>query len=412
MHVNRYPQFESPRNGRTRGAAPVLVVLVALLGTLSLMAQEPRVYRDGRSWVEESNGSLSASRTLRVMTDVGDVKIQGGAPALKWVVKKRSWAGSQVQARDEFEHYNVRAAKAGELSTIELRRSGGRAERFGVEIYIEIPREMESIRVETMAGNVNVNGTTAKLELSTQAGNINADGVGGTVRANTLGGNIVLGTIHGDAVVRSGGGSVMLGNVQGRADISTMGGNIVVAGMNGGSVQTGGGCIDVRHSRGDLTANSAGGTLEIGEVGGKAMLQTGGGNIKLGTAKGPVVANTAGGNVELWKLYQGAQVQTGAGAVTVEFVGGRGAFTNSMVRTSAGDVVVYLNGGLPVTVHAASELASGQGVSSDFPELKITSEGGKYGPRTVYADGSLNGGGQVLKVRTTIGQIEIRKAKP
>ncbi len=409
--MNTGPHFESPRSGRTRGAARLLVVLLGLLSTLPLMAQEARIYRDGRSWVEESNGSLPASRMLRVVADVGTVKVQGGAPALKWVVKKRSWAGSQADAKDEFERYRLRAGKAGETATIELRRSGGGSRRFGVEMYIEIPRDMESIRVDTMAGNVSVNGTTAKLDLNTQGGNINADDIGGAVRANTLGGNITLGTIRGDVAVRSGGGSVTLGNIQGHADISTMGGNISVAAMSGGTVQTGGGCIDVRQSRGDLNASSAGGTLEIGDVVGKAMLQTGGGNIKLGSAKGPVIANTAGGNVELWKLFQGAQVQTGAGAVTVEFVGGHNAFTNSMVRTSAGDVVVYLPGGLPVTVHAASELASGRGVSSDFPELKITSEGGKYGPRTVYADGTLNGGGQILKVRTTIGQIEIRKAK-
>lgn len=409
--MNTDPHFESPRSGRTRRAARTVVVLLALLGTLPLIAQEARVYRDGRSWVEETGGTMTAARVLRVSTDVGSVKIQGGAPAFKWVIKKRSWANSQAEAKDQFDRYKIHSGKNGDTAMLDMRRVTSKGSRFGVDIYIDVPREMDTVRIETEAGNINVTGTTAKLELSTQGGNITADDIGGLVRAITAGGNVVLGTLRSDAVVRSGGGNVTLANVQGRVDVNTGGGNITVGGMASGSVQTGAGCIEVKQSRGDLNASSAGGTLDIGEVIGKAILQSGGGNIKLGTAKGPVVANTAGGNVELWKLHKGAQVQTGAGTVTVEFVGGRGAFTNSMVHTAAGDVVVYLNSGLPVTVHAASELASGRGVSSDFPELKITSEGGQYGPRTVYADGAINGGGQLLKVRTTIGQIEIRKAK-
>ena len=409
--MNKDPHIQSPRNGRTRRAARRWVVLLTLLSTLPLIAQEARVYRDGRSWVEETNGTLPTSRTLRVSADVGTIKIQGGAPALKFVIKKRSWMNTEADAREQFDRYKIRSSKGGDAAVLEIRRVSSKSNRFGVDVFIDIPREMENVRVETLAGNITVTGTTAKLDLTTQGGNISADDIDGSVRAGTSGGNITLGTIRSDATVQSGGGNIQIGNVQGRVQVNTMGGNITVGGMSGGSVQTLAGCIDVRQSRGDLTANSAGGTLEIGEVNGKAVLQSAGGNIRLGTARGPVVASTGGGNVELWKLYQGAQVQTGAGTVTVEFLGGRGAFTNSSVRTAAGDVVVYLNGGLPVTVHAASELASGRGVSSDFPELKITTEGGTYGPRTIYADGSINGGGPLLKVRTTIGQIEIRKAK-
>jgi hypothetical protein len=410
--VKNVPHIEGPRNGGAGRTALSLVVLMALLGTLPLMAQQARIFRDGRSWVEETNGTLPASRVLRISTDIGSVKVQGGAPTFRWVIKKHSWAGSQAEAKDQFDRYKVRVYRTGDAAVLEMRRTTSlRGNRFSVEMYLEVPREMDSIRIETQAGNIGVNGTTARLELSTQGGNVSADDIGGAVRVTTLGGDVKLGTLHSDAYVHSGGGNVQLGNVQGRIEVNTMGGNVTVAGMAGGTVQTGAGCIDVRQSRGDLRAISAGGTLEIGEVKGKAVLQSGGGNIKLGMGQGPVVANTAGGNIELWKLFQGAQVQTGAGAVTVEFVGNRGSFTNSMVHTAAGDVVVYLNGGMPVTVHAASELASGKGVSTDFPELKITTEGGKYGPRTVFADGSINGGGQVLKVRTTIGQIEIKKAK-
>jgi len=185
----------------------------------------------------------------------------------------------------------------------------------------------------------------------------------------------------------------------------------MVSSMASGALQTGAGSIGIGQSRGDLSAITAGGSVEVNEVQGKATLQSGGGNIHLGSARGRVTATSGGGSIEMWKLWQGAQAQTGAGTITAEFVGGRSGFTDSMLRTSAGDVVVYLNGSVPCTIHASSELASGQGIRSEFPELKITSEGGTYGPRSVMADGAINGGGQILKIRTTIGQIEIRKAK-
>ena len=51
----------------------------------------------------------------------------------------------------------------------------------------------------------------------------------------------------------------------------------------------------------------------------------------------------------------------------------------------------------------------GHKITSDFPELKITSEGGSWGPKEVYASGQLNGGGPLLKISTTLGNIELRK---
>jgi DUF4097 and DUF4098 domain-containing protein YvlB len=128
-------------------------------------------------------------------------------------------------------------------------------------------------------------------------------------------------------------------------------------------------------------------------------------------ARGPVTATTANGNIELWKLYKSARAQSNAGAITVEFLGGRGAFNDSYLRTTTGDVLVYLNDGLPADVHASSELTSGKGIRSDFKELHIMSEGGSFGPKSMFAEGSLNGGGPQLKVLTTVGQIEFRRAK-
>ena len=123
-------------------------------------------------------------------------------------------------------------------------------------------------------------------------------------------------------------------------------------------------------------------------------------------------ADTAGGSIRLMQLKAGARAQTAAGSIVVEFVGPRNAFTDSRFETTAGDIIVTLPSNLGVNVRAGIEMASGHKIRSDFPELKITSEGdGGYGPREIFAEGSLNGGGPMLKAQTTIGNIEFRKGK-
>jgi hypothetical protein len=92
-------------------------------------------------------------------------------------------------------------------------------------------------------------------------------------------------------------------------------------------------------------------------------------------------------------------------------VGKRGAFRDSLLHTAAGDVIVYLPKDLPVTVHASSDMATGHGIVSEFSGLRITKEGSNFAPRSMYAEGALNGGGPVLKVRTIIGQIDFRQSR-
>jgi hypothetical protein len=81
-----------------------------------------------------------------------------------------------------------------------------------------------------------------------------------------------------------------------------------------------------------------------------------------------------------------------------------------VLETSAGDITVFLAADLAITIRASVELANGHQIRSDFSDIHVTTEGGEYGPKTVTAEGRLNGGGPVLKVRTTTGDITFRRA--
>jgi hypothetical protein len=137
--------------------------------------------------------------------------------------------------------------------------------------------------------------------------------------------------------------------------------------------------------------------------------ETQGGSVRLASASGPVRVTTGGGSVELYKLGKGAQVETGAGPITVEFLGNHG-FTDSYLHTAAGDITVCMVDNLPVSVHATSDMATGQGIISNLPGLNISKQGGIYS-RSISAEGLLNGGGPALRVRTTMGQIGFRKCQ-
>jgi hypothetical protein len=101
-----------------------------------------------------------------------------------------------------------------------------------------------------------------------------------------------------------------------------------------------------------------------------------------------------------------------AGGIEAEFVARRNEFTESRLATNVGDITVWLPSDLAVTLRATIEMANGHRIyAPDFPELQITSEGGDYGPRTIYGNGQVNGGGPVLKLDTSNGNITIKRTQ-
>jgi DUF4097 and DUF4098 domain-containing protein YvlB len=138
-------------------------------------------------------------------------------------------------------------------------------------------------------------------------------------------------------------------------------------------------------------------------------LETGGGSIRLGSAKGIVRAQTGAGRIEL-NGVPSARAETGAGGIVARFVS-TGERNDSSLETSAGDITVYLAADVALTVRASIDMANGHKITSDFNDIRVVTEGGDWpGPKSYTAEGKLNGGGPVLKVRTTTGDIKFLRA--
>jgi len=384
-----------------------VIVLFALAAAIPLCAQQSRVYREGSSWVEETTGAMPMGREIRVNTDMGSVQIQGNSPNVKYVIRKRSFASTREAARRQFEQLRISVAKM----AIEGRLLGRNLDHFNAEFVVQVPRELELVRVETRSGALNLSSLTATIMGTTGGGAIKLDEIGGPVTISTGGGAVEGGNLGADFTLSSGGGDVHINNIAGQARVAIGGGKVYIGTAKGSTITTGGGGIEVRKCDGDLRASTDGGNLYFGDVSGAVRADTGGGSVRLASANGRVQVSTGGGSVELYNLGQGAQVETGAGPITVAFVNNRGTFTDSSLHTAAGDVSVCLPASMPVTVHASSDMTSGRGIISEFPQLKITTTGGDYGPRAVSAEGALNGGGPMLRIRTTMGQISFKRCR-
>ncbi|HVP63732.1 MAG TPA: hypothetical protein VMT82_02480 [candidate division Zixibacteria bacterium] len=390
------------------------LVVIGMAASCAIAFSQEKLQREGRTWVRSENGTLPTGRSVRVITGVGNVTIDNVGKPFTYTVRKRSSQVREQDAKKQFSALRVSGSRRGDVSVLEgdWPRNSGMASGFGADFFVHVPRELDLVLVDTLSGNVTVTSSFARLDLGTRDGNIQVNEAGNLVRVRTMGGNITIGRANGDVFIRSGGGDVRVGQAKGKVEVVSMGGNIWMDRAGSAKVRAGGSNIDIHQCLGDLNINTGGGGVSLGEVGGSAVVESGGGNIRVGSVHGRMVASTANGNIEMWKLGGGAQAQSQAGTIVAEFVGSKDSFSESFLHTTAGDIVVYLKSGTPATVQAASEMAKrNQGIHSEFPELRIVSEGSEIGPKMTYAEGSVNGGGPLLKVRTSVGQIDFRKGK-
>ena len=353
---------------------PKMAALMPLLLALAVAQEarpdeQTRVYQENGKWSRQITGSLAAAKNLRVKVDSGVVRVADSAqPNINYVISNHSYAASEEKARREFESYKISVYVRGDTAWVLGEWQGSRPRRSSSEFVINIPRNTDLVKVETEGGDLTATGIAGRVEGETGGGSIHLDDIGSAITAETGGGSLV-----------------------------------VVSGLQGAVLETGGGSIEVQRCAGSLKVTTGGGSIELGEIAGPAEIETGGGSIRLSSATGAVRAETGGGSITL-NGVPAARAETGAGGIVAKFVSG-GERTDSVLETSAGDITVYLAPNLNITIRASIELANGHRIRSDFSEIRVTTEGGEWGPGTATAEGKLNGGGPTLKVRTTTGDI-------
>ncbi len=391
-----------------------LAIFICALITISAAAQTntSRVYRDGSGWVEEVTGTLPAARNLRVNTEVGSVHVNGGTQqTVSYTIRKRVFHSSEEAARREMQNITVTAVSQGDTAVFGGEWHEERNHRGSVDFNISVPRELTVVKIDTSGGAIGVRNISGRLEAHTMGGGIDLDQIGGLANVHTMGGGINAGSITGEARLETAGGSIHIESAGARLYALTAGGTLDIGTVAGpADVKTAGGSIRVRQTGGELIAVTAGGSINIGDVNGAATLRTAGGSIRLNSARGFVNAESGGGGtVQLMNIQGGAHVENGAGGITVELVGDR--IQTTRLETGNGDIVLYLSPRIACTVRAEVDVAGSPGIQSDFSEIRVSTEQNGFGPRPWHASGSLNGGGPLVQMSTSVGRIEIHKSK-
>jgi len=371
---------------------PIQIATLFFAASLAAVAQNSnsKVFRlSNGEWVEQLTGSLPAKKMVKVTTTAGPIHLTGGQQSnISYTVTKHVRAGSEEAARRELARLHFTVNAVGDYA--QLRGECDFESRGYVGFDLNVPAQTVLAKLETNGGSISANNIAGKLHATTGGGSIQMDQIGEGY-ASSGGGNIDVGTVERDVRIETGGGSIKIGTVGGQIVAASGGGTLTIGTGKGMNLETGGGTIQVNKCSGEMKASTGGGSIYVKEVSGHAQVESGGGSIHVGPVQG------------------GLQVETGSGPIVAVLAAGSTRFTDSRLETAAGDIVVYIPADLKVTIRAAVEISRGSGISSDFSGLKITRPDQHWGPKEVYAEGALNGGGPVLHVHTTTGSIEFKR---
>ena len=394
------------------------------------------------------NGVLDSKEnlTLRLNTDLGSVHIlaleRGASPAVRYSIHIETDAREPL-ASQLLEHYllNAKSTPSGIEITGNLPQQTTRSAnsaQFWVHFEVTVPASF-GLDINTGAGDILTPDVGGAATLVTEGGNIVtgrlsnnfADGSGRhamrapAAKLQTQGGHIQVEGAAGDLVAFTAGGHITTGYIQGEANLHSGGGHIRSAGIGGkAELATEGGNITVGKAGNFVAVKTGGGQIDFGEVRGSVHAQTGGGGIRVMYVSGPMDVESSGGSICLTRVSGAVRAETGSGTITAwinpEAVGSSSGGTWSSGTSSAvslsgasqlvsgqGDIVVFLPRNLAANIEAIVEHGGEHRIEADPAlALRIAKDTQASGPLKAMA--ALNGGGPILRLKTTGGKIKLQ----
>lgn len=180
-------------------------------------------------------------------------------------------------------------------------------------------------------------------------------------------------------------------------DLHTSGGHIEIEGVKGEvAARTSGGHMKLAHIGGPVNAHTSGGSITASDLKSEANLSTSGGRIKVDSIAGNSKLKTSGGSISATGVNGPLEAKTSGGSITASFPVGIDADT--VLKTSGGGITAKLPQGEQFYLSART---SGGGVKTEFP---VTMTGDL---KRSEAEGPVNGGGPLLELRTSGGNINV-----
>ena len=237
-----------------------------------------------------------------------------------------------------------------------------------VQLDILVPQHY-NLDLQTACDDISAVNVTGDVNVETFRAGLRLEGINGRIEGVTSIGNIDLKAFNGDAALQTTGGNIR-----------------IAAGAGDVKAETSGGNVQAVHVIGTVNGQTSGGNVTLRECKGGAELKTAGGSIEVEN-DGPVLAKTSGGSIR-------CQLQKAATRQNLLLD----------LETMGGSINVSLVPDIAATVEAK---VLGGSVTTEFPVTADTSG-------TVKSDqlqGTINGGGPLLKLRSVGGNIILRKVE-
>ena len=290
--------------------------------------------------------SIAPSGELTVQAEQAKVEVRGGSDQVRVSLRRGDDAATAIE-----DDYDIGFEQTDDrlVVTAMLRQRGDR-------IW---SAEQLSISVETPS--------VFGADIDTSGGSVRVAEIAGPLRARTAGGSVDIAEVPGVVQARTSGGSIRHAGTSVSVDADTSGGSIAIG-----------------HVQGAVLARTSGGRIAI-EQAGPVTARTSGGSIAIGQARGAVQARTSGGSIEATLAVQPQD--------------------DSELRTSGGSITMRLAPDIAVDVDASS---SGGRVRVE-DGLALDGDHLERGEPWKDVQATLNGGGPILRLRTSGGSIRLRQ---
>ena len=157
-----------------------------------------------------------------------------------------------------------------------------------------------------------------------------------------------------------------------------------------------GGSIQFRNVNGPVTARADGGSVSFRDVGGNLEATANGGSVTVGRANGKVMVRANGGSVSIDEATDAIDAKAAGGSVTAYI--SKQPRSDSKLIAEAGHVELRLPESIALNIDAS---CSAGHLSSDFSLLGHADN--------EHWKGTLNGGGPLVMVRASAGNVYLRK---
>ena len=241
------------------------------------------------------------------------------------------------------------------------------------------------------------------LELRTAAGEIVSTDIEGSVKARTAGGSLKFSNIKGPFDGDTSAGDIHVESASGQVTARTSGGSIKLGELSSDTTaSTAAGSITIGTAKARLTAKTSGGSIDLGQVAGPAELRTAAGSIRVKSAGARLDASTSGGSIRIDDARDTVLARTAAGSIHAALSGQ--PHDDCILTTAGGSIELALAPTLAFDVEART---SGGEVTTELPIVSTVV--GRH--HTEVLQGKLNGGGKALVLKTSAGNVSLRKAE-